>query len=144
MGKISLADVFCAKLDLADLIIAGLARDRADLEFIARDRDNIEIVKINCVAGVSDNRAHVAGEKILILTDAEHERRTATRTNHELFDVGVNERDAVGAEYLLKGSNRGVDQASLRISAVNLLINTADYMRQYFSIGVGSELVTAF
>src|SRR6476619_4077904 len=126
MGKITLADVFCAKLDLADLIIAGFARDRADFEFIARDRDNIEIVKINCVAGVSDNRAHVAGEKILILTDAEHQRRTAARTNHKLLDVGMNERDAVGADYLLKRSTRGVDQASLRIGAINLLINAAD------------------
>src|SRR5205823_14828576 len=123
MGKISLADVFCAKLDLADLIIAGLARDRADLEFIARDRDNIEIVEINGIAGVSDDRAHVAGEKILILTDAEHEGRTAPRTNHEFFDVGMNERDAVGADHLFKRSTRGVNQASLRIGAVNLLIN---------------------
>src|SRR5437660_7726047 len=98
MGKVSLADVFRPKLDLADLVIAGLARDRADFEFIARDRNDIEIVKINGVAGVSDDRAHVAGEKILILTDAEHEGRTAPRTNHEFFDVGMNERDAVGAD----------------------------------------------
>src|SRR6266550_8629228 len=126
MGKIPLADVFRPKLDLADLIIAGLARDGADLEFIARDRDNIEIVKVNCVASVSHDRAYVAGEKILILTDAEHEGRTAARTNHELFDVGVNEHDAVGADYLLKRSTRGVDQASLGIGAVNLLINAAN------------------
>src|SRR5436305_15306424 len=106
MGKIPLADVFRPKLDLADLIIAGLARDRANLEFIARDRDNIEIVKINCVAGVSDNRAHVAGKKILILTHAEHERRTATHTNHEVFDVGSNERDALRTDYFLKTSTR--------------------------------------
>src|SRR5207237_4130574 len=99
MGKIPLADVFCAKLDLANLIITGLARDRANLEFIARDRDNIEIVKINCVAGVSDNRAYVAGEEILMLTAAEHERRTATRTNHEGFDGGLNEGDAVATDY---------------------------------------------
>src|SRR5207237_10466486 len=100
----------CAKLALANLILAGLARDRADLEFIARDRDNIEIVKVNCVASVSDDRAYVAGKKILILTDAEHEGRTAARTNHELFDVGVNERDAVGADHLLEVSALGVDE----------------------------------
>src|SRR4029077_15944068 len=126
MGKITLTDVFCAKLDLADLIIAGLARSRTELEFVARDRDNIEIVKINCVAGMSDDRAHVAGEKILILAHAEHQRRTATRTNHELFDVGMNERDPVGADYLLQRGTRGIDQASLRIGAINLLINAAD------------------
>src|SRR5438034_11311164 len=126
MGKRPLSEVFCATLDLANLIIAGLARDRADLEFIARDRDNIEIVKVNCVASVSDDRAYVAGKKILILTDAEHEGRTAARTNHELFDVGVNERDAVGADHLFKRGTRGIDQASFGIGAVNLLINAAD------------------
>src|SRR5438067_10869434 len=126
MGKVPLAHVFRAKLHLAELVIAGLASDRADFEFIARDRNDIEIIKINGVAGVSDDRAHVAGEKILILTDAEHEGRTAPRTNHEFFDVGMNERDAVGADHLFKRSTRGVNQASLRIGAVNLLINAAN------------------
>src|SRR5437763_12343767 len=126
MGKVPLAHVFRPKLHLADLVIAGLARDRADFEFIARDRDDIEIVKINGVASVSDDRAYVAGEKILILTDAEHEGRTAARTNHELFDVGVNERDAVRADHLLEGGASGVDQARLGIDAVNLLIKSAN------------------
>src|SRR5205814_2293363 len=52
--------------------------------------------------------------------------RMASRTDHELFDVGVNERDAVGADHLLEGGARGVDQARLGIGAVNLLINAAD------------------
>src|SRR5438067_6435658 len=102
MGKVPLAHVFRPKLHLADLVIAGLARDRTDFEFIARDRDDIEIVEINSVASVSDDCAYVAGEKILILTDAEDQRRTTPRTNHELFDVGMNERDAIGTNYLFK------------------------------------------
>src|SRR5947207_11037870 len=126
MGEISFADVFRPKLDLADLVIASLAADRADFEFIARDRNDIEIVEINGIAGVSDDRAHVAGEKILILTDAEHEGRTAPRTNHEFFDVGMNERDAVSADHLFKRSTSGVDQARFGIDAVNFLINAAD------------------
>src|SRR5207248_11297237 len=126
MGKVPLAHVFRPKLHLADLVIAGIARDRADFEFIARDRDDIEIVKINGVAGVSDDRAHVAGEKILIFTDAEDEGRTAPRTNHELPDVGMNERDAVGTDHLFKGGTRGIDEASFGIGAVNLLVNAAD------------------
>src|SRR5438034_11404205 len=126
MGKIPLADVFCPKLNLADLIIAGLARDRTDFEFIARDRDDIEIVKINSVASVSDDRAYVAGEKILILTNPEDQRRTAPRTNQELFDVGMNERDAIGTNYLFKRGTCSVNQPSLGIGAVNLVINAAD------------------
>src|SRR5438045_1102207 len=121
MGKVPLADVFRPKLNLADLIIAGLARDRADFEFIARDRDDIEIVKINGIASVSDDCAHVAGEEILILADAEDQRRTAPRTNHELFDVGMNERDAIGTNHLFKRGTRGVNQASFGIGAVKLL-----------------------
>src|SRR5438874_11154011 len=111
MGKVPLADVFRPKLNLADLIIAGLARDRADFEFIARDRDDIEIVKINGVSSLSDDCAHVASEKILILADAEDQRRTAARGNHELFNVGMNGRDASGTNHLLKRGTCGIDQA---------------------------------
>ena len=74
------------------------------------DRDDIEIVKVNCVAGVSDDRAHVAGEKIFILADAEHERAAAPRADDEIWDVGMNQRDAVGADDLLERSTRGVDR----------------------------------
>src|SRR5207248_10684241 len=100
MRKVPLADVFRSKLNLADLIIAGLACDRANFEFIARDRDDIEIVKINGSASVSDDCAHVAGEASLILADAEDQRRSAPRTNHEHVDVGMNEHDARGTSHL--------------------------------------------
>jgi len=99
--EVAFADVFCAVLDFADLVIAGLARDRTDFELIARDRDDIEVVKINRVAGVSDDRAHVAGEKVFVFANAEHKGRTATRANHEFLDIGMNERDAVSADHLL-------------------------------------------
>src|SRR2546421_401713 len=52
--------------------------------------------------------------------------RMASRTNHEFFDVGMNERDAVSADHLFKRGTSGVDEASLRIEPVNLLINAAD------------------
>src|SRR5437899_4212049 len=100
MGEIAFADVFRTKLDLADLIIPDLAGDRTDLERVAGNRNDIEIVKINGIASVRDDRADIAGEKIFIFANAEHERRAATGTNHEILDVGMNQSDAVSADHL--------------------------------------------
>src|SRR5436305_1233431 len=79
-----------------------------------------------------------------VSTTRETSRNSAARTNHELFDVGMNERDAVGTNHLFKRGTRGIDQASFGIGAVNLLINAADQMRQHFSIGVRGKLVATF
>ena len=73
MREIALANVFRAELDLADLVVAGFARERTDFKFVAPDCDDIKVVKINCVAGVSDDGANVAGEKIFLFADAEYQ-----------------------------------------------------------------------
>src|SRR5256885_134502 len=120
MGELALAHFFRAELDFADLVITDLARERADLECVARDGDNIEVVKVNGVAGVGDNRAHVAGEKIFIAPNAEYERAAPPGADNEVFDVGMDERNSIGANDLLERGAGGVHKTRLRISAIEL------------------------
>src|SRR5205814_7548912 len=102
MWEITLADIFRTKLDLADLVVTGFARDRTDFKFVARNCDDIKVVKINRVAGVSDNSANVAGEKIFLFAHSEDQRRAAPGADHEVFDIGMNQRNAVGADHLFQ------------------------------------------
>ena len=67
--------------------VAAFAGQRADLEFVALDRDEVEVVQVNRVAGVGDDRAHVAGEKIFVLADSEDERAAAPRADDEIGNI---------------------------------------------------------
>ena len=132
------------EFDSADLITAGFASDRADLEGVPRDGDNIKIVQVNGVAGVGHDCTDVTGEKILVFANAENERRATTGSDQEIFDVGVNERDAVGADHLFQGRAGCVHQPCFGILAVQLLINAANQMREHLGISVRGEFVSTF
>src|SRR5438874_12158473 len=77
MRVIALLNISVGKFDFAELVITALARDGADLEFVALDCHDIEVVEVNRIAGIGDDRADVACEKIFILPDAEDERTAA-------------------------------------------------------------------
>ena len=98
---IALLDVFVGELDLADLVGPAFAGDRADLEFVALDRDDIEVVQVNRLARVSDDRADVAGEEIFVFANSEDERTATARADDEVRDVLMDERDAIRADDLL-------------------------------------------
>ena len=117
MRVVALLDVFVGELDLADLVMAAFAGERADLEFLPLDRDDIEVVQVNRVARVGDDRADVAGEEVFLFADAEHERAAASRADDEIRDVLVHERDAVGADDLLQRGTDGDDEPALRVRA---------------------------
>ena len=68
-------------------MIATFSGQRADLEFVSLYRDNIEVIQVNGVARVSDNRAHITCQKILFLANAEDERAAATSADHEVRHV---------------------------------------------------------
>ena len=91
-------------------MVAPLAGQRTDLEFVALDRDQVEVVQVNRVAGVGDDRAHVAREKIFILPDAEHERAATPRADDEIGNIGMHDRDAVSADDLLQGRPERFDK----------------------------------
>ena len=112
---IAFLDVLGGELDFADLVIARFAGERADLEFVALDRDEIEVVQVNGVARVGDDRADIAGEKIFVLADAEDERAAAPGADDEIGNVAVDERDAVGADDLLQRRANGVDEQSFLV-----------------------------
>ena len=123
-------------------VIAALARERADLEFVALDRDEIEIVQVNGVARVGDDRAHVAGKKIFILPHAENERTAAPRADDEIGNIRVNERDAVSADDLLqRGAERFHQQrfvpARIGHADRGVVVNFPDQMREHFGVGLG-------
>ncbi len=81
MRIIALPDILGAELDFADLVITAFAGERADLEFVRLERDDVEVVQINRVARVGDDRADIAGEKILVFANAEHERTATARAD---------------------------------------------------------------
>src|ERR1700730_7225237 len=140
MRVVALLDVFGGKLNLADLVRFAFAIERADLELIALNRDDIEIVQVNGVAGVSDNCADIAGQKIFLFADAEHERAATTRSDHETGNVGVNQSDAISANDLFQRAAHGIDQTHFGILAIEPLINAANEMRQHFGVGVRPEI----
>ena len=84
---------------------------RRDLEFVSPRRDYIEIVQVNCVAGVSDDCAHVAGQEIFAVTHAEHKRASTPRADHEIRDIGMDQSNAIRADHLAKRRANGGKQA---------------------------------
>src|SRR5438105_12888212 len=126
MRELASAYVLRAELDPADLVAAGVASDRADLEGVPRNGDDIKIVQINGIARVSHDCADVTGEEILILAHAENQRRTAAGSDKEIFDISVNEGDAVGADHLFQRCAGRVHQPSFGILPAQLLIDVAD------------------
>src|SRR5262249_55213306 len=72
MGIITLADIFSRKLNLADRMLSDIACKRTDFELIRSSRDDIEVVQINSIARVSDDRAYIAGQKHFAVADSEY------------------------------------------------------------------------
>ena len=118
MRELASIHVLRTEFDPADLITAGIASDRADFEGVPRNGDDIKIVQVNSVASVSHDCADVTGEKILILAHAQNERRTATGSDQKIFDMSVNEGDAVGADHLFQRRAGRVHQPRFGILAI--------------------------
>src|SRR2546430_2103254 len=117
---IAFLNVLGGELDLANRVLADRAVDRADLKVFPVERNKIEIVQVNNIPGVSDDRTHVAGQKIFLLTDAENERTATPRSDNKIGNVCMDDRDAVGANDLLQRGARGIDQSRLGIFAIKL------------------------
>ena len=149
MRVVAFLDVLVGELDFADFVVSAFARHRADLEPVSLHRDDIEVVQVNGVARVGDDRAHIAREEILLLAHAEDERTAAPRADDEIRDVAMDERDAVSADHLLQRRPHGRHQATLRIDrrraaiAAGGIKKLANQMRQHFGVRLGNELVLA-
>src|SRR4029453_18363820 len=70
MRVIALCNVLGRELDLADSMIATYAGQRANFEFLSLYRNEVEIVQENGVTGVSNDCAHVTGQKVFVLPHA--------------------------------------------------------------------------
>ena len=110
MGIIPFLDVLGRELDFADLMIAALAGQRDDLKFVSLHRNHVKVIQVNGIAGVSDDRAHVTGQKIFFFANAKHERTAAASADHEIRDIRVNQGDAVCADDLLKRGANGAEE----------------------------------
>src|SRR5690242_2127579 len=105
---IAFFDVFGGKLDFAHRMLPRCPFDRTDLETFAVERDEIEIVEVNYVPGVRDNRADIAREEILVFADAEDERAPSPGADYEIGNVRVHECDPVSPNDLLQRIAGGV------------------------------------
>ena len=112
---IALFNVRIGELDFAELVIAALAGDRADLEFVALDGDDVEVVEVNRIARVGDDGADVAGQKIFLFADAEDERTSAASPDDEIWNVAMNQRDAVCSDDLAQGRAHRIDQPAFLV-----------------------------
>src|SRR5256886_6939519 len=54
---------------------------------------SIEVVQVNSVPSVRHDRADIAGEEIFLAADAEHEWAATASAYHEVFDLGMDDRD---------------------------------------------------
>ncbi len=143
---IALLDVLGGELDFADRAIAAFAGQRTDLEFVALDRDEVEVVQVNRVAGVGDDRAHIARQKIFVLPDSEDERAATPRADDEIGNIRMDQRDAVGADDLLQRRAQCFHEQGLvppRIDHADgrVVVNFPDQMGQHFGVRFGREMV---
>ena len=146
MREIALLDVLGGELDFADRAVATFAGQRTDLEFIALDRDEVEIVQVNRVAGVGDDRAHIAGQKIFVLADSEDEWAATPRADDEIGNIRMDQRDAVCADGLLQSRAQCFHQQGLvppRIDHADrrVVVDFPDQMGQHLGVRFGGEMV---
>src|SRR5262249_22943117 len=113
VGIITLANIFGCELDFADRMLGDVPSKRTDFKFIRSGRDNIEVIQVNRVARVSDNRAHITGQKIFAVAYTEHERTSTTCADYEIRHISVNQSDAVRADHLPKRRANSIKKAGL-------------------------------
>src|SRR5256885_3545314 len=108
MSKIAFLEILGREFDFAHSMIATFSGERSDLEFVLLQLDHIEVIQVNSVAGVSNDCAHIAGQKIFAFTNPENQRASSSRTDHKIRNIRVDEGNAICADHLLKrGANGG-------------------------------------
>ncbi len=148
MRIIALLDVLGGEFHFADRVFGAVSGERNDFKFVGTGCDNIEVVEINRVAGVGDNGAHITGEKILSVADAEHQRASPSRANDEVGNVGVNQRNAIGPDYLPKRRPHGRQEPRFSFrhfcgAGARVGVKFADEVRQHFGIRFGAKIGVA-
>ena len=111
MGVVALLNVFGAELDLADCVLANRAVNRTDFKLVPLERDEIEIIQVNRITGVRDDRAHIAGEKVFVLTDTEHEWTASPRADNKIRNVRMDDGYTIGANHLFQRCTSRVNEA---------------------------------
>ena len=115
------------------------ADEAADLELVPRDRGDVEVLQINRLPRIGDDGAHVAGKKILPLPHAEHERRTAPRTDNRIRHIAMHEDDAVGAHDHLQRPPQRLDKPPRTRVAPERVVVLAHEMREHLRIRLRLE-----
>ena len=141
------------EFDFADLRADGCRLDRGHLEIVAGQRDDFEVVEVNDAAGVRDDGADVAGEEILVASDAEQQRAAAAGADDHVGMIGVNDGDAVGADHVFEGAAHGFGQCRAILCAcgrpdrvsgchvLKFLVIIADEVGEDFGVGLRDEFV---
>ena len=110
---VTLIDGIGGIFDLTNLVVGAVAGDGRDLESFGLQGDDLVVVEINHVPCVSHNGAHITGEKVFIFSNAQNERASAAGADDDAWDVGMNDRDTVGADDLTEGLANGLDEGGL-------------------------------
>ena len=74
---VALVDGIGRIFDFADLVVSPVARDGRDLKSIGLQGDDLVVVEENHVPCVSHNRAHIAGQKVFVFSNAQNEGASA-------------------------------------------------------------------
>ena len=81
MGILAALGFFGGEFQAADLHLGGVGAQALHVETLARHGGHVVVVEINDLAGVGDDGVGVAGQKILLVADADDEGRTAPSAN---------------------------------------------------------------
>ena len=92
--------VLLGKFQVADLHIGRVGAEVLNVEAFARHRRHVVVVQINHLFRVRHNGVGVAGEKILLVANADDERRTAPRTDNGVRKIRADDGKPVGADDL--------------------------------------------
>ena len=84
-------------VDVEGLAVDGVAGEVGDGVAVGADLDDLVLTELDGVAGVADEGRDVAGEEVLALADAEHQRRVAAGADDDPGRVAVHRDQGEGA-----------------------------------------------
>jgi hypothetical protein len=126
------------KFQVADLHLGGVRAQVLHIEPLAGDRRHVVVVEIDHLLGVGDDGVGVAGQEILVLAQADDQRRTAPGADDHAGRIDTHQRQAVGADDFAQGLADGLGQARGILGGGGLIM-ASDQMRQDFGVGRGTE-----
>ena len=120
----------------------GLPVKICELDAVRRDNGHVAVGKKENIAGVMKNRRHIGRNKILVVAQTDHSRRSIASGDNLIRLVGRDHGKRKHSGELLYGLAHGVFQ--VRPLAIRWRGIFFDQMSNDFGVGLGREFVPFF